>query len=284
MQKIQLKKGSSWGRVPVSLIGDMRLGHAACRLACWLATRPNNWKVWRDVAMKQCCLGQDAWKTARNQLIATGYLTVLGQSRKSGQWGALMLEFNPQPEIVDPTLEEPTAMVETACGLPQHLTDPFIGAENQAPQPQQQLKSEVVEMATDKDCGGGSDSLIWPAVVTNRGACLHAMVSLNLVQRQLLLDELQGALDAGQNISNPTGWLRKLAKLARDGHLVTELADNVVRVRAAKLAHQQRLQLNRVDMPAAGNPSDNPSQTQPLGEAAKQVRAELKRRRAQGDL
>ena len=78
-------KNRRYCSIPLDLLQDARLSHAAVRLGAWLACRPDDWIVHKTHAQKMLALSQHGWKSALRELRTTGYLTTTPRKSLSGK-------------------------------------------------------------------------------------------------------------------------------------------------------------------------------------------------------
>lgn len=231
MEKIKINTKRPWGAVPESLLTDKRLGHAACRLGCWLATRPNDWVVHRSHAMGELSLGIDAWQSARRQLVAAGYLKIAGQAREKGVFRHLLLEFDPQPDIPDKqkqfastvggkTAHGSTARGSTVHGFATHLTTIEVKQKQLKQKQQPQQGGCEFQVVQEVSANSQSQSLKLSEVLGLAGEQARQLDLLaqgaTIVQLELLKAAHAGALEAG-TIKNEGAWLSMMARKAAGG-------------------------------------------------------------------
>lgn len=87
-------QGRRYGIIPAALVEDVRLGPVAFRIAAWLVTRPEGWEVRRWHLLQALGLGEQAWLSARKQLLGAGYLRVVEQRGSGGEFARPEYEFD----------------------------------------------------------------------------------------------------------------------------------------------------------------------------------------------
>lgn len=250
--EIQVHRSKPWAAVPESLIVDQRLGHAAVRLGCWLAGRPDRWIVRKHHAKMVLGLGEDAWDRACRELKHAGYLRTT-MLRQEGRFVGLSWTFDLYPAEADGTTGGGFSAPGSAApgsaggGEPVYLATTNKTRTIKQKQPQQPpaaavvvagIEQKLIDTALPRFEGPQSDDLVYPAClpVDQKNAAKALLGGLGDVDAQAVLDEVEGA--ARQRIiKNPLGLVRHLARLAASGNLVTELAQDVCAARLARAAH-----------------------------------------------
>ena len=248
-ESIQIhKRIKPYGIVQQSLLQDTRLSTTARLLAAWLAVRPDGWKVWRCDVLRKLGIGEQAYLSARKQLIEVGYLVVSGQRRvENGRFSNAEMTFVEEPEcsqeisdhniftaplksgygeirgakhVIKSPINSWTDNNSSAPCLPGHglpdlgepghlvLTTKESTFETLKEQPQ------LPQLPKYEIVVVGSEKLIWPDALSQfeRDSITKIFSKQKLQQEhcQLLLDELEGALEV-ITIKNPVGWVRTLA-------------------------------------------------------------------------
>ena len=247
-ESIQIKKSKkAYGIVQESLLENSLLSPTARLLAAWLAIRPHGWIVWRADVLKKLGIGEQAYLSARKQLIKSGYLVVNGQRRVlNGKFSNVELAFVEDPED---SINKSTDNIFTApclsghgvtgikegnvnnqhditssnnlsvpClpghGLPGHgqagrltLTTQTLTTQTLTKQPPPQQPKNVVVV-------DNLNKLIWPDAIgefeKNSTLQIFSRKAFDLDRCQLILDELSGTLEV-RTVKNPVGWVRKLS-------------------------------------------------------------------------
>nr|WP_315471914.1 hypothetical protein [uncultured Rhodoferax sp.] len=255
--EIQVHRSKPWAAVPESLIVDQRLGHAAVRLGCWLAGRPDGWVVRKHHAKMVLGLGEDAWDRACRELKHAGYLRTT-MLRQEGRFVGLSWTFDLYPAAADGTTGGGFSAPGSAApgsaggGEPVYLATTNKTRTIKQKQPQQPpaaavvvagIEQKLIDTALPRFEGPQSDDLVYPAClpVDQRNAARLLLAGLGDTEAQVVLDEVEGAAQRQREIKNPLGLIRHLAGLAAAGNLVAELAPDVRTTRLARAAHIARM-------------------------------------------
>lgn len=241
--------------------------------------------------MKTLHLGLTAWKSARRQLQAAGYLTDLAQTRPTkGRFGSLEFRFNAEP------VGSPSSPVSTVGGLPAHggaaHGGSVHGESTHITRTQEQehknknnhnprVRGKVGEPTAKVQEIQGMIS--WAVGVDDavKRQCAELLVKagVDAERGQQLVDELAGRM-AARPVANPVGYLRTLIKQDRSAEgLTLELAAGVAAARRARDADRKRQALAATMSPSPASPAPDRGQPQPraiMSDAAHAERARLR--------
>jgi hypothetical protein len=110
-------RGVRWGAVPEKLLEDTRLGPGARVLGAWICGRPPGW-VFRPVHIRATLgYGKDAYRTARRELIACGYLSMDSERTTGGRYGPPVWNVHPEGDVL-PAGESQSAERTGGAGEP----------------------------------------------------------------------------------------------------------------------------------------------------------------------
>jgi hypothetical protein len=219
---IRATRRHRYAKIEARAIEDVRLSWAARGLLVYVLARPDDWRVMTKHLAKQGNLRRDGIYGLLKELRTFGYVRFIRTRNKHGCFDGgdyyvreILDDPYPRPALPDPDEPDPP---RPGPPKPEDLlsTDVYLGT--------------TTTTTTDVNCGGSraaeknKHTLIYPdTILTSELAIAEQLIeTLPEAQKQPVLDEWTGIINAGAIKSSTIGCLRALVGRAIDGRFTAE--------------------------------------------------------------
>lgn len=257
-----------WAAVPRSMLDDDSLTLAARGLLAWFLSRADGFEISIAACQTKHRLGETAWKSIADQLVAAGYYHRETRHDALGRIRTIVrITATPQPpaRITDPGLSG-------AGGAGGRLHRSRPNRSSAAPGSNTEIgvnKKETTTTTPPPETAVGGGCLVFKS--EEPPAALQQILKgsgVAAAEWQMLLDELEGAVAAGQASGKPVrsvgGYLRRLASLQAQKALICEHAERIAQTRrdravAAQLVARQAAAASALPRPLQPEAPQPPS-------------------------